>query len=298
MLSINKIRLISELSGNSDRLPRGIYNSIYNTIYILGAHRDNEALKPLSTMTPLTLTYQGKKTLNDNTVHINFSVESEVPFEAQAGQFVRLHFTQADGKETFRSYSIADIFEQEKMVKKEISMAVSWVEGGLATGALSAMKAGDTLEASGPFGRFCLLPERHERYFLIATGTGVTPCRAMLNIIKERLAQGSEVFVIMGAQDETGLLYETDFQAMCDTESNFHYIPCLSRKQRETPKPNDQQGYVQQYLANHDFNPETDISYLCGNPNMVDEAFALLKEKGLPVQQIKREKYISPKPRG
>ena len=39
-------------------------------------------------MTPLTLTYQGKKTLNDNTVHINFAVESEVPFEASSREIL------------------------------------------------------------------------------------------------------------------------------------------------------------------------------------------------------------------
>ncbi len=38
---------------------------------------------------------------------------------------------------------------------------------------------------------------------------------------------------------------------------------------------------------------ERDIAYLCGNPNMVDAAFAALKELGLPVSQIRREKYIS-----
>ena len=36
---------------------------------------------------------------------------------------------------------------------------------------------------------------------------------------------------------------------------------------------------------------EYDIAYLCGNPNMVDEAFALLKEAGLPIPHIRREKY-------
>jgi NAD(P)H-flavin reductase len=36
-----------------------------------------------------------------------------------------------------------------------------------------------------------------------------------------------------------------------------------------------------------------DIAYLCGNPNMVDAGFNALKEFGLPVPQIRREKYIS-----
>lgn len=248
-------------------------------------------------MTPLKLTMQGMDTLNDNTVNLRFAVDCEQPFVVIAGQFLRLHFTQDDGLETFRSYSIANIFPQEKTELADIEIAVSWVKGGLATNKLSAMQAGDTLEASGPYGRFCLLPERHQRYFLIATGTGVTPYRAMLNELEARLQAGSEVYVVMGAQDETGLLYAADFEAMEQRHEHFHYIPCLSRRNREVPGANDQQGYVQNYLAGHDFDPEQDIAYLCGNPDMVDEAFTLLKEKGLPVPLIKREKYISPAPR-
>ncbi len=249
-------------------------------------------------MTPIKLTLLSRLDLNENTAHLHFAVNCEGEFEVQAGQFVRLHFTQIDGKETFRSYSIASIFEKEKMVMTEISMAVSWVEGGLATGVLSKLEPGNQLDASGPFGRFCLLPERHQRYFLIATGTGVTPYRAMINVLKERLAAGSEIYVIMGAQNESALLYADDFEVLDNEFEHFHYIPCLSRQQRNEPKANDQKGYVQHYLATYDFDSETDIAYLCGNPDMVDQAFSLLKEKGLPIPQIKREKYISPKPRG
>lgn len=245
-------------------------------------------------MTPLKLTLLGVDSLNENTVNIRFEVHSEQPFVVIAGQFMRLHFTQDDGIETFRSYSIASIFPEEKTTMDELDIAVSWVPGGLATEKLSNMQVGETMEATGPYGRFCLLPDRHQRYFLIATGTGVTPYRAMLKEIELRLEQGSAFYVVMGAQDESGLLYEKDFVAIENKHENFHYIPCLSRIKREQPGPNDQQGYVQNFLAKHDFDPENDIAYLCGNPNMVDEAFTLLKEKGMPVPLIKREKYISP----
>ncbi|MCB1581851.1 MAG: ferredoxin--NADP reductase [Xanthomonadales bacterium] len=248
-------------------------------------------------MTPLTLTMQGMENLNDSTVNISFKVDSEQPFVVIAGQFLRLHFTQDDGFETFRSYSIANIFPEEKSLLDEVAIAVSWVPGGLATEYLSNMQVGEQLEATGPYGRFCLLPDRHERYFLIATGTGVTPYRAMLKEIELRLQTGSEFYVVMGAQDETGLLYEADFVALESQYDHFHYVPCLSRKTRIQPGVNDHNGYVQSYLTQHDFDAENDIAYLCGNPNMVDATFNLLKEKGMPVPLIKREKYISPAPR-
>jgi len=245
-------------------------------------------------MTPFSLEFKEQTPLNDHSVSIRFKVESEAPLIAIAGQFVRLHMQQDDGFDTFRSYSIANVFPKEKCELDEIEIAMTWVEGGLATRKLAALQPGDRLEASGPYGRFCLLPDYHQRYFFIATGTGVTPYRAMLNELKNRLKAGSEVFVVMGAQDAPGLLYEDDFRAVEKAYGNFHYIPCLSRREREQPALNDRTGYVQKFLAELDFDMDSDIAYLCGNPGMVDESFALLKDKGLPVTLIKREKYVSP----
>ena len=39
--------------------------------------------------------------------------------------------------------------------------------------------------------------------------------------------------------------------------------------------------------------PASDIVYLCGNPGMIDDAYALLKAAGFGVQQVRREKYLS-----
>ena len=54
-------------------------------------------------------------------------------------------------------------------------------------------------------------------------------------------------------------------------------------------------GYVQNVLADIAPEPEGDIAYLCGNPNMVDACFEALKEAGLPVAHVRREKYVSNK---
>ena len=59
------------------------------------------------------------------------------------------------------------------------------------------------------------------------------------------------------------------------------------------PRSTDRSGHVQNVLAELGPEPARDIAYLCGNPNMVDAAFNALKESGLPVSQIRREKYIS-----
>lgn len=242
---------------------------------------------------PQTLELQllNTKIMNEHTVHMSFKILHDESLEFEAGQFLRLLFEQ-DGTEVFRSYSIANIW-QENQNLSEVELAVSWVKGGLATERLSAMQPGDSIKASAPYGRFCLPEKSYKRYFLVATGTGVTPYRAMQNQLFEKIEQGSEVFVVMGARDESGLLYADEFTKNAEA-NGYHYITCQSRVKLENPTANEFEGHVQTYLQTVDFDSETDIVFLCGNPDMVDQAFHLLKEKGLPVPQIRREKYVSP----
>jgi ferredoxin-NADP reductase len=178
---------------------------------------------------------------------------------------------------------------------QRIEIAVSYVEGGAATRLLGELPVGGVIDASGPYGRFCLQEaDSHPRYLLLATGTGVTPYRAMLPQIEKLLARGDrEVVLLYGARTEAELLYGEEFEAFAQTHPGFIFHGCLSREARATPRPTDRSGHVQNVLAELGPHAERDIAYLCGNPNMVDAAFTALKEFGLPVPQIRREKYIS-----
>lgn len=232
------------------------------------------------------------KTLNDNTVHFNFKILNSGKLTLIAGQFLRLLFQQ-DGEEVFRSYSIANILTSNSDTIDNIELAVSWVDGGLATVGLQNLKIGDEIDAMAPYGRFCLTDKMWDRYFLVATGTGVTPYRAMTNELIARIDAGAQVYIVMGARDETGLLYADEFRKNANNK-NYHYVSCLSRENLKNPTDLDFEGHVQTYLTQVEFDTDNDVVYLCGNPEMVDEAFTLMKEKGMPVPQIRREKYVSP----
>lgn len=217
----------------------------------------------------------------------------------QPGQFLQVHFHYDDGTTTKRSYSVATVgggsSPSEPVEVGQIEIAVSYVEGGAATRLLGELEHGGTIDASGPYGRFCLQPaDAHPRYLLLATGTGVTPYRAMLPQIEQLLAAGDrQVVLLYGARTEAELLYGEQFQAFADAHPGFIFHGCLSRQPRAKPRSTDRSGHVQNVLAELGPDAERDIAYLCGNPNMVDAAFATLQEFGLPVKQIRREKYVS-----
>jgi NAD(P)H-flavin reductase len=116
----------------------------------------------------------------------------------------------------------------------------------------------------------------------------------MLPQIRQLLAKGDrEVVLLYGARTEAELLYGEEFEAFAKENPGFTFHGCLSRAPRAVPRPHDRSGHVQGVLAELAPRADRDIAYLCGNPNMVDAAFTALKEYGLPVAQIRREKYVS-----
>ncbi|MDQ3057888.1 MAG: ferredoxin--NADP reductase [Pseudomonadota bacterium] len=230
--------------------------------------------------------------------HLSFVRDDGQPLDFIPGQFVQVHFHYADGTATKRSYSLATIHDHAMGPGEAVEIAVSYVAGGAATALFESLPEGGEIIASGPYGRFCLMPaDANQRYLLIGTGTGVTPYRAMLPLIEQQIRERNiEVVLLFGARTPVELLYGDEFRAFADAHpGNFRFVPCFSRELPEIPHADVRQGYVQQFLDELAPKAETDIAYLCGNPNMVDACFEVLKGHGLPVPQIRREKYVSSK---
>ena len=229
--------------------------------------------------------------------HYQFVRDDGQPLDFVPGQFIQVHFRYADGTPAKRSYSLATIHDHALGPGEAVEIAVSYVPGGAATALFEGLPEGGHVEASGPFGRFCLMPgDRNARYLLIATGTGVTPYRSMLPQLQSLMAErGVEVVLLQGARTPAELLYGDEFRAFADALPGFRYVPCLSRELPPDPHPDVRHGYVQQHLGEFAPDAARDIAYLCGNPDMVDACFEALKGFGLPVPQIRREKYVSSK---
>jgi NAD(P)H-flavin reductase len=122
----------------------------------------------------------------------------------------------------------------------------------------------------------------------------------MLPLLERQMAErGVEVVLLFGARTPAELLYGDEFRAFAARHPGFRFVPCLSRELPAAGSAHDhpdvRHGYVQQFLDAFSPSADTDIAYLCGNPNMVDACFEALKAHGLPVPQIRREKYVSSK---
>ncbi len=239
------------------------------------------------TLFPLTLV----RSVSITPTILHLELQCEEPLEYTPGQFLNIHF-ENDGKSIHRSYSIANPPNKNGILE----IAVSPVEGGRATELLFGLSPGDRIDASGPYGRFVLREDAKCRYVLVGTSTGVTPYRAMLPELRDRIAnRGFNAELLIGVWNPDELLYQGDFLEAAKSMTDFNVHACYSRVSPEQPGPHEYSGYVQTRFDALELNPERDIVYLCGNPNMVDTAFAYLKDAGFKIANVRREKYLAAK---
>jgi ferredoxin-NADP reductase len=222
--------------------------------------------------------------------HFIFNCELSPSFSYLPGQFITIHF-EKDGKALKRSYSIANPPKGDN----RIEFAAGYIANGPGTDLLFNLKPGDSVQISGPFGRLIFRDEVPGRYILVATSTGTTPYRAMLEELALRLQRQPDlrVVILQGVQKREELLYGDEFIRFTQKHPQVHFRPYFSREKPEDLQENEYSGYVQHAFPELDLNPAQDRVYLCGNPGMIDDSFNYLKDHGFDTHQIIREKYIS-----
>jgi ferredoxin--NADP+ reductase/benzoate/toluate 1,2-dioxygenase reductase subunit len=201
--------------------------------------------------------------LTESTSVLRFEREG---LQFEPGQYIRVG---VEGDPEIRDYSVysgADADHLEVLVRR--------VEDGLVSKQLVDLEPGEIVSIGGPYGHFKLTESIHTRPLLfVATGTGISPFHSFVDSLPGldyRLLHGTA----LGSE-----AYEADFYG-------DRYFQCVSREESGNFK-----GRVTDYLKTMDIAQDTN-AFLCGNCDMIYEAFDLLQEKGLATSQIHTEVYF------
>lgn len=239
-------------------------------------------------MEQFTLKLQSAKFISENTKHFVFKRTDDKALDFIPGQFLSL-LIEKEGKIIKRNYSIAN-----PPGSNTIEFSCSYIKGGLASEILFNMNIDDEIQAAAPFGMLILPKDKlYDNYYFFATGTGVTPCLSMLPSIEENILLNSKFNLIFGVRTKKDFIYKEELTKFANQNPNFNLHVCYS-KESEDLLEYENIGRVQSIIDTLNIS-NNDISFLCGNPNMVDDVFTQLKELGIDRHNIKREKYISAK---
>jgi ferredoxin--NADP+ reductase len=201
--------------------------------------------------------------LTDSAAVLRFERQN---LQFEPGQYIRVG---VEGDPEIRDYSIYSGAEADYL-----DVLVRRVEDGLVSKQLFDLGPGEIVSVGGPYGHFKLTDEVHTKPLLfVSTGTGISPFHCFVDSfphLNYRLLHGTSHCAEAYDADQYGDKY-------------FH---CVSREDGGSYR-----GRVTEYLETLEFDPGTE-AFLCGNCDMIYEAFDLLQEKGLPTAQIHTEVYF------
>ena len=232
-----------------------------------------------------------RRELAPNTLELTYVREDEAPIAYVPGQFFSVDFRH-QGEEKSRSYSASGRV-QDLGQNREFRFAITAVPNGAASSYFFNAETGDRAKISGPFGALVLPRLDPLRYLLVGTGTGVAPYRAMLPELEQRMLANPDLRVelVMGVRSRAELIYGEEFEALAGRYPGFGFHVCYSREMPETPAEHEHAGRVQLMYQALEPDPQRDMVYLCGNPQMVDESAEWFTERDFSAKNLKRERY-------
>lgn len=189
-------------------------------------------------------------------------------FDFQAGQYLVLGIPETKQKREYSIYSSVTAPYLEVLIKE--------VENGFLSKKFQKLKAGDFVQIEGPFGYFVLderkIPDR--KFLFIASGTGISPFHSMV------LSNPHLNYILLHGVKSGSEGYDREIY------TKGSYIQCTSRD-----TSGDFSGRVTDYLIHNPVSDNTWV-YLCGNSAMIDDAYSLLEQQGIPSNYLHAEVYF------
>jgi CDP-4-dehydro-6-deoxyglucose reductase len=229
-----------------------------------------------------------------NTKRFWIQVPEMERFDFEPGQFVTLDLPIHEQKnKRWRSYSIASAPDGTNTIELVIVLN----EKGLGTPHLfNDVVVGSELVLRGPQGKFTMPEHLDSDLYLICTGTGIAPFRAMAHYINRFKVPHQQVHLIFGCRQFEDALYEKELKDLEQELSGFHFHPCFSRETNVSA--GQYSGYVHdvyEKLINESKQEDGSMPpayfYLCGWKAMVDSAKQKLQDLGYDKKAIHLELY-------
>jgi Na+-transporting NADH:ubiquinone oxidoreductase subunit F len=221
----------------------------------------------------------------------DFDIGSE--YRAEWDKYSLWGYVSVVDDDVMRAYSMANYPEEKGLIKLNVRIAspppgAPNAPPGQASSYIFALKPGDKVTISGPFGDFFARETDNEMCF-IGGGAGMAPMRSLIFDQLKRLNTKRKMTFWYGARSLREAFYVDEFDRLAQEHDNFQWTLALSDTLPEAPWQGPR-GFVHQvaldnYLSNHP-SPEDIEYYLCGPPAMLAAVLSSLEALGVERENI------------
>ena len=219
-------------------------------------------------------------------IHLELLEPNEIEF--LPGQYVqvRVPAERAPSPEgpVFRAYSISSPVSQTG----EIELVVRLVPGGIASTYLHDLRAGDEVVFTGPYGDFRLSEDPEVELVCVAGGCGMAPMRCLVDSLYQQWPD-RRCWLFFGARRTRDVFYLEYFQELARRYPTVVYA--LSDPLRPGETWDGETGFIHLSVEKLLEPGVKRQAFVCGPEPMTDAVTAVLREKGLPEEDIYYDKF-------
>jgi ferredoxin-NADP reductase/DMSO/TMAO reductase YedYZ heme-binding membrane subunit len=213
----------------------------------------------------------------------------KLPFEHQPGQYLVIS-PVIDGKKVNRPYTISS----PPTRRDYCEITVKREENGFVSRHLhDTLREGDVVNLTAPTGRFTFDGTQAESIVLIAGGVGITPLMAIARYLADKNWKGDIHFVFSGKMPGD-IIFRKELEELKARFPNMRLHITLSRAEGT-----DWMGHKGRVSREFFAKTIPDLAkhpvYMCGPTSMMEPTVQLLKDIGVPADQIKMEEFIAAK---
>jgi Na+-transporting NADH:ubiquinone oxidoreductase subunit F len=180
------------------------------------------------------------------------------------------------------------------------------VNPGVCSSYIFSRKPGDKVTVSGPYGEFFINPTDREMIY-IGGGAGMAPLRSHIFHLFQTERTKRKVSYWYGGRSRRELFYIDHFRKIEKEFPNFRFFVALSeplpednwkvKKNIDDPEGEGFLGFIhqvlyEQYLKNHPEPDEVEY-YLCGPPPMLAAVTNMLRDLGVPEENVRYDDFGS-----
>jgi glycine betaine catabolism B len=201
-------------------------------------------------------------------------------FDYLPGQFMFITLGCKDGEKTKHLTISSSPTENFLEVTKRMT-------GHEFSNALRAAKAGDSVMIRGPYGGFTF-DGGHDRICMLSGGIGITPLRSMIRYSTDKQLSANIVLLYSNSHED-GIAFKDDLENMAKQNPNLRVVNTITRP---SPAWNGVKGRIDQAMVVREVPDYANRVFFCSGPRkMVDSIRSVLKDLGIPENQIKQEYF-------